>query len=181
VNLVSPVLFIIVEGDDDERFFKEIVSPLLLQSFSVVQIWKCAEQKNEKTENFLSSASQIGEYLYVEDIDDAPCVSFKKKAILKKFSQIETKRIIVVIKEIESWYLAGLDRECCAKLGIGKYLPNTNLVNKEQFNKLIPRKTSRIELMRKIVEKYDINLGVRRNNSFAYFYRRLIKCCQSET
>lgn len=55
------------------------------------------------------------DYFYIVDINKLPCVIAKKQNIKNSLTNIDQGRIIVVIKEIESWYLAGLDERECKK------------------------------------------------------------------
>ena len=56
----------------------------------------------------------------------------KKKKTQEKHPNIDKDKIIVVIKEIESWYLAGLDNKACKQLKI-KNFANTDNITKEKF------------------------------------------------
>jgi len=39
------LLYILLEGDDDERFFKKIVKPLLQRRYSTIKCWKYSQKK----------------------------------------------------------------------------------------------------------------------------------------
>jgi hypothetical protein len=78
----------------------------------------------------------------------------------------------VVIKEIESWYLAGLDDRSSKRLGT-RYLNTTDNVTKEQFNDLIPKKfDSRIDFMQEILKCFHTETGKQKNTSFRYFLEK---------
>ena len=79
-----------------------------------------------------------------------------------------------MVKEIESWYLAGLDEKALKKLGIHKRIRTTDNVTKEEFNQLIPKNMPRIEFMRKILESYNVEIAKERNRSFGYFLNKWI-------
>ena len=49
------LLFIWVEGDDDERFFNRILSPKFQEKYDTVKIIKYAKLKKEKVDNFIKS------------------------------------------------------------------------------------------------------------------------------
>jgi len=166
-------LYIFVEGDDDKRFFEKIVTPFFKGKYNPVKVWKYAQQKKEKVSNFLKSIKGMNaDYIYVSDINHEPCVTAKKQDIQSKFKDIDKDRIIVVIKEIESWYLAGLDDRSLKSLGI--HYPNTtDKVTKEQFNRLIPKKfDSRIDFMQEILKCFHIETGKQKNTSFRYFLEK---------
>ena len=49
-------------------------------------------------------------------------------------------RVLIVCKEIESWYLAGLTDNDCKKMGIADSLNDTDHLSKEQFSGPYARK-----------------------------------------
>ena len=96
----------------------------------------------------------------------------KRDKITGEFNQIAETKIIVVVKEIESWYLAGLDENTSKKLGIRKKIGTIDNITKEHFNQLIPGTMPRIEFMRKILENYDVEIAKERCGSFGYFLNK---------
>jgi len=171
-------LFIFLEGDDDERFFKTVVESFVQERYSMIQFWKYSTVKKNRRVNFIKSINAIGaDYICVGDINDAPCVTTKKEKITSDFdNKITENKIIVVVKEIESWYLAGLDENTSKKLGIRENI-NTivmDRINKEYFNQLIPKKMPRSVFMQKILENYDVEIAKGKNRSFRYFMNKWI-------
>jgi len=162
-----------VEGDDDERFFKTILKSKFEEKYDSVTFWKYAQEKNTKTNDFLKSIKEMHhEYIYVADIDCAACVTRKKQEIRNKLKNIEPNKIMVIIKEIESWYLAGLDSENSKQLRIS-FSNATDNLTKEQFNSLILKKFgSRIDLMAEILKYFSIKIAMQRNGSFRYFIEK---------
>jgi hypothetical protein len=166
-------LFIFVEGPDDERFFERIVKPKFEEKYDVVRIWRYANVTDKKVYNFLKSVKGMGaEYILVTDIDNAPCVTARKDEVKKRVKNIDIGRIIVVIKEIEAWYLAGLDSTECRKLKI-RDLENTNGVTKEEFRALIPKKfNSQIDFILEALKLFSVEIAKQKNTSFRYFFER---------
>jgi hypothetical protein len=166
------LLFFLVEGDDDERFFQKIIKPKFEEKYNTV-IWKYAQEKNTKVDNFLKSIKAMGaKYIFVVDINSAPCVTSKKQEIQNKFKNIDIDRIIVVIKEIEGWYLAGLDAKSSKELNIRSY-ETTDDISKEQFNDLMSKKfDSRTDFMAEILKRYSIETAKQKNKSFKYFIEK---------
>lgn len=162
-------LFIWVEGEDDERFFEKIMKPKLQKKYNFIETIRYATLKNEKIDNFLKSIKAMGaDYIYVTDINDLPCVSAKKQKIQNKIRNIDGDRIIVVRKEIESWYLAGLDNIGSKKIKICTFRI-TDTITKEQFNSLIPKKfDSRIDFMLEILKIFSIDIAKQKNKSFRH-------------
>ncbi len=168
-------LFIFLEGNDDERFFENVVKPLLQNRYSMIRFWKYSQQKQEKIGNFVKSINAMNaDYIFARDLNSAPCITFKKGQITKKFNRLAEENIIIVAKEIESWYLGGLDEKTSKKLSIRKKIRFTDNITKEDFNRLIPKSMPRIEFMRKILDNYDIDIGKEKNNSFEYFLNKWV-------
>jgi len=170
------LLFIFIEGNDDERFFERVVEPSFQERYSEIKFWQYAD-KNKKTRvRFIKSINLMkADYIYVGDIDDVPCITAKKEKLTDDFGKkITADRIAIVIKEIESWYLAGLDEKASKKLGIRKKIKTTDNIIKEHFDQLIPKKMPRSVFMRKILENYDVEIAKGSNRSFRYLMNKWI-------
>jgi len=166
-------LFLLVEGNNDERFFQRIIKPKFEEKYNTVTLWKYTQVKNMKVDKFLESIRAMGaDYIYVADINRAPCITAKKQEIKNRVRDINEGRIIVVIKEIESWYLAGLDETSSKELGMSPF-STTNGITKEQFNDLIPKRfDSRIDFMSEILKHFSIEIANQKNISFRYFLEK---------
>jgi hypothetical protein len=102
-------LFLLLEGDDDERFFRSIVLPLLGSAYDDVRVVQISGLRKEKVNGYLRSiASMKADYVLVRDLDRLPCATAAKDRILKSFPHASPDRIQVVKAEIESWYCAGI-------------------------------------------------------------------------
>lgn len=170
-------LFIWVEGNDDLRFFDKIIIPSLSKNFDLVKIIPYANLKKKKIDNYIKSIKSMkANYIYVVDINNSPCPTFKKREIQNKFRNIEGNRIIVVIKEIESWYLAGLCDKYSHKL-INRSFNITDDIPKKQFDDLIPQKfySRRTDFMLETLKFFSIETAKQKNKSFNYF---MCKCSQ---
>ncbi|CAN5540325.1 hypothetical protein BH11ARM1_BH11ARM1_14060 [soil metagenome] len=163
-------LYIWVEGADDERFFRSLIGTQFEQRFDEVTIRPYAGMPSEKVGNFLSSIKAMqAEYIFVADIDNSPCITSKKEALLTRYKHLESGRIVIVKKEIESWYRAGLDASACGQLGF-KQLSDTEAVTKEQFHANRPtRFQSGIDFMIEVLKHFDSGTACAQNKSFAYF------------
>lgn len=168
-----------VEGEDDNRFFERILKPKLREKYDWVQTIRYAKMKKGKINNYLRTFKGMkADYICVTDINNSPCVTAKKQKIQKELSKkIENDKVIVVIKEIESWYLAGLSEDASRNLKIRTY-NNTNNITKEQFKKLIPRQfRPRRNFMMEILQNFSIEIAKRKNRSFKYFIEKY--CCKT--
>ena len=170
-----PRLFLLVEGTDDQRFFEKIIKPKLVGKYNYVHIWPWAENE-KKVDSFIHCINAMNaDYFFVVDINSSPCVTGKKQKIKNKHTNIDEGRIIVVVKEIESWYLAGLDVNKARRLGIRNFtFSKTDGINKEEFNKLIPTKKfgSRIYFLLEILKFFSADIAIKKNESFKYFIEK---------
>jgi len=133
-------LYLFVEGNDDERFFAKIVVPLLEPQYKSVHIVKFACMKRVNVCRLIRSIHRMNdEYLLFTDIDNEPGVKAKKHILMERFDALDTSHIVVVIREIESWYLAGLDDAAELELSLPHH-PSTDSLSKEYFNSHIPRR-----------------------------------------
>lgn len=165
-------LYIWVEGFDDEIFFQRVICPLLEERYDYIQIIKYSGKNQTWQKNFLKNIDIMNDnYVFTADIDRAKCISTKKDSIKSKVTNIDESKIIVVIQEIESWYLAGLDDDACRLLGIKLKDNSTDFITKEDFNRLIPKRfqASRINFMVEILDLFNINIAKQRNSSLKYF------------
>jgi hypothetical protein len=164
-------LFLLVEGDDDARFVERIVIPELRSRYDFVQVWKFAQKKKEKVNAFLRSIKSMGaDYLLLGDLNAYPCFPKKKEALLQAFTELESTKTVIVVREIESWYSAGLKDD--NPLGVRAPTDTTSLT-KEQFNDTMPKGfDSRIAYMIEVLKHFDIRAAAARNPSFLYFAQR---------
>jgi len=162
-----------VEGEDDIRFFGRIIKPLFVTRYDSVEIIPYASIKRSKVNNFLKSVRIMkNDYIFVADIDTERSVRDKKQLLYYHFSHVEGSSIVVVIKEIESWYYAGLSDESAQNLAVPD-LSFTDELTKEDFNRLIPRKyDSRIDFMFEILKYFSIDTARQKNHSFRFFINR---------
>ena len=184
-------LYILVEGGDDARFFERVVRPMFEKEFGQVQLWQYSQQEKEKVNTFLDSiramqAAGIADLIMVADLDESPCVTDRKERILSGFRSLSagqspgqpsgphsSTRILIVCREIDSWYLAGLNDEECMKMRIPATLDSTDHISKEQFLSLMPdRFHSKTEFMLEILSKFDHETARTKNSSFSYFMQK---------
>ena len=184
-------LYILVEGGDDARFFERVVRPMFEDEFGHVQLWQYSQQEKEKVNKFLDSiramqGGGIADLIIVADLDESPCVTDRKERIPSGFRSLSagqspgqptgpfsSTRILIVCREIESWYLAGLNDEECKRLGLTTTIDNTDRISKEQFLDLMPdRFDSKSEFMLEILRVFDHETARSKNSSFRYFMQK---------
>lgn len=166
-------LYIWVEGPDDRRFFERIICPQLGNAYDSVRIVTYADKSKKWRGNFMKSiAAMKADYLYVADINRTPCVSARKAALGRSLTELGEDRCIIAVTEIESWYLAGLDEQGCAAVGI-KPVRNTDSISKERFDAVMPKRfDSRIDFMSEVLNRFRTDIAKTKNKSFAYLAAR---------
>jgi hypothetical protein len=167
-------LWILVEGNDDEKLVEKI-KHVFEKKYEFVQIWKYAQEPHKKTRGFLNSINSMrSDCFFLRDINQSLCITARKEGVRNTYGEIvDPNKIIVVIKEIESWYLAGLDDNNCKELGLGAF-GRTDEITKEQFDSLIPKRfDSRIDFMQEILKRFSIETAKEKNASFDYFMSKI--------
>ena len=75
-------LFVWVEGPDDERFFRSVVSSRFGGRYDEIAFQRYAGLTPDKVSNFLRSIRAMqADYIFVADIDKLPCVTGKKAVL----------------------------------------------------------------------------------------------------
>lgn len=168
-------LFIFVEGSDDVRFFETIIKPRFEHAFESVELITFACTKSVKVDRFIRGINAMHHsYIIVTDIDMETSVHAKKMIILSRFTEADYRNIMVIIQEIESWYLAGIDDTGAKALGI--HAPaRTDFVTKEHFIRWIPRYyPSKIAFMIEILKHFSLSVAVEKNKSFRFFLEHFV-------
>ena len=169
-------LYVWVEGGDDELFFNRVVRPLLASRYNVIEVVPYAQRPPTWRGSYIGNirSTRDASYIYVTDLNAAPCVTAKKAAIRGGMRQVEDDRVMVVVPEIEGWYLAGLDSEHSARLGINE--PDaTDQITKERFEQLQPsRFESKLDFMLELLDGFSVAAARAQNQSFDYFCRKFL-------
>ena len=160
-----------VEGDTDRRFLERVIQPRLAQKYEQVLVLEYRQMKTPKINKLLAHFSHRGFYhLFITDMNAAPCVSVRKTKLRERYPAVKDDEIIVVSKEIESWYLAGLTSDGAAALKVA--CPNTtDRLTKENLDELRPRRfDSQLDFLIELLKHFDPMTACTRNRSFAYFH-----------
>lgn len=176
---VNKILNILVEGSQDEYFVERIVKPWLISKGKCKDIntFMYARRKREIVENYIEATlEKEEEILCLTDSTHAPCISGRIEDLINnEIGHFDRKAIIVAVKEIESWYLAGVDYQCCRRLRI-EYVPKTENVKKEGFHSIIARSKyrNRQACKAEMLRNFNIQLASERNASFNRLYRKYL-------
>lgn len=134
----------------------------------------------EKTRFIIPTSIILGYFLVLFFADgDGASYQAKKEKILQKYSKLEPDHVFIVQFEIESWYLAGVNKVFCDKNKIKHYYNNTDSVTKEMFNEAIKTcNETKLSIMLKMLNIYDCLLADTRNTSFSSFFSKNMSICQ---
>jgi hypothetical protein len=167
--------WILAEGDDDERFFSSVVGEMLREKYGPIKVWQYSQTPNGSRGGIIKYIKKVEEsYIYVADRDSSPCVTSRKHSIKNRLPFVDEDRILVVGREIESWFCSGVTGETARKLGLNR-IRTTDNISKEQLNTILePRNLSRVEFFGRVAEEFDIATAVRKNQSFSYFVTKYL-------
>jgi hypothetical protein len=159
-----------VEGVDDEDFFSHVGKPAKEGTYDYVSVHRYAHVPTPKVNAMLRGFRRNGwDYLFVCDLNDSPCVSQKKATVIQRYPSLAPEEILVVKKEIESWYVGGLDEAAAAELSIEAW-PATEGVSKEMLKARLGRRGLPMKVfLRRALAKFSSSLCAERNSSFRYF------------
>ena len=109
-------------------------------------------------------------YIFLHDLDEHSDPIVCQKKVCERYSNILTPEDVVVVnKEIESWYLAGVTRELSKSLKL-KWVKNTETISKERFVSLMPNRfSSTTDFMVELLRHYSLSEAMTRNQSLRYF------------
>jgi len=189
--LAFRMILILVEGADDDRFFNYVVRPKLAQSYDYIQIEQYGEATKKEVNSILydyyamnATREVQADTILVADLNASPCVTDRKDRIRTRYRSLSddtgtpsgprlSTHILIVCREIESWYLAGLNDNQCERLGIPTDWNSTDHLAKEQFLSLMPQRySSRADFMLEILQVFDHETARSRNSSFSYFIQK---------
>ncbi len=167
-----------VEGTDDERFFERILKPKLQRKFNNVIIWKYASKTKKAVNDFINSINSMkADYIFLADINSNPCIQSLKETKKSKYEQLDKTKITAVIKEIESWYIAGIQNELRKKLKIPeRKIQDTSKITKEDFLRFSEnlKDMTPHEVKLEILTSFDFEIAKNRNPSLNYFINKYL-------
>lgn len=169
------MIYSFVEGNDDELFMKHILKDHF--HYTDFKIIKYAQINASKVSYYINKCTQAGHnFIFLHDMDDAKDNDDKKKEVQTKYSIEQLESIIIVITEIESWYLAGVDFKRF-KIKKNKII-NTESVTKEDFYNIIDKtilkkKYPNVTKLTEILAYFNVEQGKQKNSSFNDFMTKL--------
>ncbi len=174
----GPSLHVFVEGPDDERFFDAVVRPRLGARYSAISCIKYARTKKDSVTAMLRALRGSGkQVMFLVDIDLFPCPDERRRDVVSKYGVVVEQEVHVVIKEIESWYAAGLDRDGCSGLGLRwrAFRFGTHELSKEAVyaSQIRPDSMTHQQLLIGMLAAFDYGRAKHANPSFKRFVLQL--------
>lgn len=166
-------LFVFLEGERDIRFFNKTIKCLFEYDYHHINVVSYRTKTKKRIKGFISTINHNSswDYIYFRDMDESPCVSAVLVKIKNSCDYINLNSVIIIICEIESWYLAGLDRDSSQTIGIPN-IKNTESVSKEKFENLFNKNMPINPIIEKILELWSYEVAIKKNRSVRYFYSK---------
>jgi hypothetical protein len=169
------LLYVLCEGDDDERFFDRVVQPRLSYSDREVKYFQYAECPHEDVRNLLHSILDMradgidADYLFLRDYDRAPCKAFRFDEIDRAYDELVARdRTFLVVQMIESWYVAGLANQHALPM-LDDAPSQTDDLLKRDVETMRAEDADRVDVLQEILKHFDIERARYKNDSFEYF------------
>ncbi|MCM3150278.1 hypothetical protein [Bacillus pumilus] len=169
-------LIVFVEGFYDRYFFSEIIQPSLQSKYNHIQIIEYANDDLIKVDNYLKTLNQMRslgfDYIFIADMDNCCEYKQKKQKLKNKFKNVDVESIFLVMKEIEGWYLSGLDEKNKQKLRF-KPRQDCNNILKESFESSIPNGKTKNDFLSEVIKVFKISVAKKQSPSFEYLCQNL--------
>lgn len=167
-------LFILVEGTDDERFFQNILEPRIDTDSVSLVLYRYSCKTQREVNGLLQTIYQMGaKCIFVSDKDGSPCFSQKKNRLINRFNRLDQSQIVIADREIESWYISGLDKTELRRLGLKQKLAPEEF-SKERLAQLAAGKfPTNVSLLLHILSRFNLEVGISRCASLRYLVEKL--------
>ena len=170
------LLYVFVEGKDDVTFVNEVLSGVFLNNSIMLIPVQYQKIRNHDVKKHVKTAKAKNmDYVLLSDLDSHtyPCITSRKESRINELDgEITPDDIVVVVEEIESWCLAGVDS------GIDEFskfeIPNnTENITKEDFDEILNKtEFSKYNLIHYLSTNFNYKLACKRNQSFKYFLNK---------
>lgn len=168
-------LFVFVEGKEDIIFVKNVLHNLFIRnSINIIPI-PYQSTRNHDVKKHIKVAKANQDYVLLSDLDSHtyPCITSRKDQRIEELDgEITSDKIIIVVEELESWCLAGIDTS------IEEYrefvIPeSTDDITKEDFDKILSNTSfNKNKLLNFLSFNFNSDLAIKRNKSFKYFLKK---------
>ena len=168
-------LFVFVEGKEDLIFVKKVLYNLFIQhSINIIPI-PYQKTRNHDVKNLIKTAKANQDYVLLSDLDSHTysCITSRKDQRIKELDgEITYDKIIIVVEELESWCLAGIDT-CIEEYSEFEVPETTDDITKEDFDKILSNTSfNKNKLINFLSFNFNSDLAIKRNKSFKYFLEK---------
>ena len=103
-------LFVFLEGERDKKFFNKTTRCLFERYYSNIKIVPYRTKTKKTIKDYINTVSHHPDwdYIYLRDSDESPCVTVVLEKIKKSCNYVDLNCAVIVVSEIESWYLSGV-------------------------------------------------------------------------
>lgn len=169
-------LFVFVEGKEDIMFVKNVLYNLFIKhSINIIPIPYQKTRNHEVKNHIKASEASNHDYVLLSDLDSHKyeCITSRKNQRINELDgEITPDKIMIVVEELESWCLAGIDES------IGEYADfivpeNTDNITKEDFDEILSNTSfNKNKIFNYLSFNFNVDLAVKRNKSFKYFLEK---------
>lgn len=165
-----------VEGYWDEEFIQRVIQPLVETRYFLVKIITYSGLTPAKRKTLFNEAVRAHSDVFIlADRNPSPCITAAKQRMKGVFQEAQVEDyVVIVVPEIEAWYLAGMSDAFAAQYQIG-LPPNVDAVDKNRFEELCQHSAfdSSSDMRLEALRHYSVELAKQRSASFLYFAHRL--------
>ncbi len=167
------MIYILVEDDWDRDYYEKILEPKLYEKYNQVIPYKYIRKPKPEVIKYVKVMLKIGaDYYVLTDLNHSPSIECAKEKVSKRMGNlIDYDNIIVVIKEIECWIMAGMKDSILKQCPMSLNISNTEIYDKEEFLPMMSHNPS--VFYTRILNTYDIDKALERNSSLTYFVNRI--------
>ncbi len=169
-------LFVFVEGKEDIIFVKKVLYNLFMKhSINIIPIPYQKTRNHDVKKYIKASKANNHDYVLLSDLDSHKyeCITSRKNQRIEELNdEITPDKIIIVVEELESWCLAGIDES------IDEYADfivpeNTDNITKEDFDEILSNTSfNKNKIFNYLSFNFNVDLAVKRNKSFKYFLKK---------
>ena len=173
ITLSNMHFFIFVEGDYDRMLIEKIID---MPGFpDNVEIVRYAKKKKEFVNSYIRTLNNQP-YVFTADMDIlGSCPKDIKEIVCTKYTSVGINNVAIIILEIESWCIAGLNQNAKTELQVHpRYYSYPENVSKEDFKAIAAKaKLNYYDLHAYCVDLFDIKVAKTRSNSLKYFLNKV--------
>lgn len=164
----------LVEGVHDERFIEGVIEPELNKSVTTQDYSREPDPEVDNLVKTFDNMYQDLNLLRDYDFRDKSRIKDRMDFLWKKFPSLRYNNVVIVDRQIEGWYLAGLNQASANSIGIT--VPNnTEHIGKDEFNQKLKESdySSRVNFQQEILNRYSIPNAKSKNESFRLLAEKL--------